>query len=469
MAAYYSSTFLPHRIRIMFYRSLLLPDLRMSLDANDRDGLREFCEALHPAVAAEVLDELTAEEIWSVMSACQPERQAEVLGFLEDHRQVKLINVAPRAELSRLIEEMAADDRVDFLEMLEEEQVESLLPLIAQAERADIRKLLSYPDGSAGSIMTTEYAWLSEELTVDEALDQLRVQAPESETIYYVYILDDGRRLDGIVSLRELIMAKRTSILSDIMHRDVIAVRVNDDEEFVAREVAKYDFLAIPVVDNQHQLVGIVTHDDVLDILEEEATEDAHRQAAMEPLEDSYMATPVLVLLHKRGIWLVILLGAALLTAFAMKQFEDLQSQQAFIWMSWFVPLVLASGGNAGSQSATLVIREMATRHMDDGEKWTMLTREFRLACLLGGCLMLLSFGAAATLVNLQQAGVVALTVFLMVVMGTVAGAVLPILFKRLGMDPAMMSNPLIAALVDVMGVVIYFNAALLLLNSTGS
>jgi magnesium transporter len=239
----------------------------MSLDASDRDGLREFCEALHPAVAAEVLDELTAEEIWNVMSACAPERQAEVLGFLEDHRQVELINVAPRAELSRLIEEMAADDRVDFLEMLEEEQVESLLPLIAQAERADIRKLLSYPDGSAGSIMTTEYAWLSEELTVDEALDQLRVQAPESETIYYVYILDDGRRLDGIVSLRELIMAKRTAKLSDIMHRDVISVRVDDDEEFVAREVAKYDFLAIPVVDNQHQLVGIVTHDDVLDIL----------------------------------------------------------------------------------------------------------------------------------------------------------------------------------------------------------
>lgn len=450
----------------MFYRSLLLPDLRMSLDSGDRDGVREFCEALHPAVAAEVLDELSAEEIWSVISVCHPQRQAEILGFLEDHRQIELIDVAPRAELSKLIEEMAADDRVDFLEMLEEEQVESLLPLIAQAERADIRKLLSYPDGSAGSIMTTEYAWLPEELTVGEALDQLRVKAPESETIYYIYILDEGRRLDGIVSLRELIMAKRAAKLSEIMHRDVISVRVDDDEEFVAREVAKYDFLAIPVVDNQHRLVGIVTHDDVLDILEEEATEDAQRQAAMEPLEDSYMATPVLVLLHKRGIWLVILLGAAFLTAFVMKQFEDLQAQQAFIWMSWFVPLVLASGGNAGSQSATLVIREMATRHMDEGEKWTMMKREFRLACLLGVCLMLLSFVSALSLVTVSQAGVVGLTVFLMVVMGTVAGAVLPILFQRLGMDPALMSNPLIAALVDVMGVVIYFNAAMLILNT---
>lgn len=453
----------------MFYRSLLLPDLRMTLDAGDADGLREFCDALYPAVAAEVLDELSATEIWTVICTSPPERQAEIIGFLEDHRQVELIDVAPRNELSKLIEEMAPDDRVDLLEMLEDEQIESLLPLIAQAERADIRKLLSYPDGSAGSIMTTEYAWLPETLTVGEALDQLRVQAPESETIYYVYILDEGRRLDGIVSLRELIMSKRTVVLSDIMHRDVISVRVDDDEEFVAREVAKYDFLAIPVVDNQNQLVGIVTHDDVLDILEEEATEDAQRQAAMEPLEDSYMATPLFTLMHKRGIWLVILLAAAFLTAFVMKQFEDLQAQQAFIWMSWFVPLVLASGGNAGSQSATLVIREMATRHMDDGEKWTMLRREFRLACLLGAGLMILSFATAVTLISPSQAGVVGLTVFLMVVMGTCAGAVLPILFERLGMDPALMSNPLIAALVDVMGVVIYFNAALLLLKSAGS
>lgn len=453
----------------MFYRSLLLPDLRMTLDAGDADGLREFCDALYPAVAAEVLDELSAAEIWTVISTCTPERQAEILGFLEDHRQVELINVAPRKELSQLIEEMAPDDRVDLLEMLEDEQVESLLPLIAQAERADIRKLLSYPDGSAGSIMTTEYTSVPEELPVSEALDQLRIQAVESETIYYVYIVDEGRRLDGIISLRELIMAKPTARLADIMHRDVISVRVDDDEEFVAQEVAKYDFLAIPVVDNQNQLVGIVTHDDAMDVLQEEATEDAQRQAAMEPLEDSYMATPVFTLLHKRGIWLVILLVAAFLTAFAMKQFEDLQAQQAFIWMSWFVPLVLASGGNAGSQSATLVIREMATRHMDSGEKWTMLRREFRLACLLGGGLMLLSFLTAATLVEVDQAGVVGLTVFLMVVMGTCAGAVLPILFERLGMDPALMSNPLIAALVDVLGVVIYFNAALLLLSSAAN
>lgn len=449
----------------MFYRSLLLPDLKMSLEERDAPALQEFCNVLYPAVLAEVLDEVPASEIWIVLNSCEPERQAEIFGFLESQRQVELVDVAPRKEFSKLIEEMAPDDRVDFLEMLEEEQVEAILPLIAQAERADIRKLLSYPDGSAGSIMTTEYASLPENITVAEAFDQLRIQSPDSETIYYIYIVDEGRRLDGMVSLRELIQAKRSVTLAEIMHKDVISVRVDDDEEFVAQEVAKYNFLAIPVVDNQNKLVGIVTHDDALDVIQEEADEDAQLQAAVQPLEDSYMSMPLVVLAQKRGVWLVILLAAALATAYAMMQFEELQKNPEFVWMAWFVPLVLACGGNAGSQSATLIIREMATRELDREDRFTILFRELKLAAMLGGCLMTLSFLAAVSMVNLSQAAVVALTVFLMVLMGTTAGAMLPILFKRLGMDPAMMSNPLIAALVDVLGVVIYFNAALLLLS----
>ena len=447
----------------MFYRSLLLPDLRMTLDANDVEGIRAFCETLHPAVVAEVIDELEPAELWKVLVTCAPDLQAEIFGFLELRRQIQVVEVADRKTLSKLIEQMAPDDRVDVLEMLDEEMVESLLPLIAQAERADIRKLLSYPDGSAGSIMTTEYASLPESITVDEALNSLRIQAPDSETIYYIYILDESRRLDGIVSLRELVQSKRTTRLSEIMHHGVISVRVDDDEEFVALELAKYDFLAIPVVDNQNRLVGIVTHDDAMDILQEEATEDAQMQAAVQPLEESYLQTPLVILAQKRGVWLVILLVAALATAYAMKQFEEVQS--TYIWMAWFIPLVLASGGNAGSQSATLIIREMAINDLAKDEKLRILKREIQLAAMLGGCLSLLSFGAAIFMVALPEAAVVALTVFLMVLMGTVTGAMLPILFKRLGMDPALMSNPLIAALVDVFGVIIYFNAAVLLLK----
>ncbi|NQV27969.1 MAG: magnesium transporter [Rhodopirellula sp.] len=447
----------------MFYRSLLFPDLRMTLDANDEDGLREFCEALHPAVVAEVIDELEPSELWRVLVSCKPELQAEIFGFFEPRLQIAIVEVADRKRLSRLIEEMAPDDRVDVLERLDDEKVESLLPLMAQAERADIRKLLSYPDGSAGSIMTTEYASLSEEITVSQALDELRVQSPDSETIYYIYILDEGRRLDGIVSLRELIQAKRAATLSEIMHRDVLSVRVDDDEEFVARELARYDFLAIPVVDNLHRLVGIVTLDDALDVLEEEATEDAQMQAAIQPLDESYMTTPFFVLAQKRGVWLVILLAAAFLTAWVMQGYEELQ--QSYVWMVWFIPLVLASGGNAGSQSATLIIREMATTEMNSRDKYFILMRELRMAMTLGAGLMTLSFAVAICMVALPEAIVVSVTVLMMVIFGTSAGAILPIVFKRLGMDPALMSNPLIAALVDVLGVVIYFNTARALLG----
>jgi len=447
----------------MFYRSLLFPDLRMTLDANDDDGLREFCEALHPAVVAEVIDELEPAELWRALVSCDAELQAEIFGFFEPRLQIAIVEVADRKRLSRLIEEMAPDDRVDVLELLDDEKVESLLPLMAQAERADIRKLLSYPDGSAGSIMTTEYASLPEEITVSEALDQLRIQAPDSETIYYIYILDEGRRLDGIVSLSELIQAKRSATLSEIMHRDVISVRVDDDEEFVARELARYDFLAIPIVDNLHRLVGIVTLDDALDVLEEEATEDAQMQAAIQPLDESYMTTPFFVLAQKRGVWLVILLAAAFLTAWVMQGYEELQ--RSYVWMAAFIPLVLASGGNAGSQSATLIIREMATSEMDYRDKYFIVMRELRMALTLGAALMALSFGVAICMVPLSEAIVVAVTVLIMVIFGTTAGALLPILFKRLGMDPALMSNPLIAALVDVLGVIIYFSTAIALLG----
>lgn len=452
----------------MFYRSLLLPDLRMTLEAEDADGLREFCEALHPAIVAEVLAEMEPVEIWQVLRACGAELQAEIFGFFEEGTQVSIVGVADRKELSKLIEEMAPDDRVDFLEELDEARVEELLPLVAQAERADIRRLLSYPDGSAGSIMTTEYAWLREDITVGEALDDLRRQAPDSETIYYVFIVDEDRCLDGIVSLRELILARREAKLTDIMHHKVISVRVDDDEEFVAREIARYDFLAIPVVDSQNRLVGIVTGDDALDILEEEAYEDVQRTAAIEPIDESYMLTPIPELARKRGVWLVVLLVAAFLTAFALKSYEEVA--QKYEWMAWFIPLVLASGGNAGSQSATLVIREIATRRMSRRDKFTIFFREIKLASLLGGGLALLSFLAAICLVDhVSQAAVVSATVFLMVVMGTVCGAMLPIFIERLGMDPALMSNPLIAALVDVLGVIIYFSAALAIMGQVAS
>lgn len=447
------------------YNPLLLPDLREMLEENDTRALTEFCEVLYPAVVAEVLEGLDSEQVWTVLGNCQFERRAEIFGFLSLPQQVELVKNVNRQQLSKLLEAMSPDDRVDLLGRLDSDLVDDLLPLIAQAERADIRKLLSYPDDSAGSIMTTDYASLPGDITVREALDRLRQQAPDRETIYYVYIIDDGRHLHGLVSLRQLILAKPGSRLEDIMRRDVVSVRVDDDQEQVANQLGRYDFLAIPVVDNQNRLVGIITHDDALDVMQAEATEDAHLLAAVSPLEDSYLTTPLLTLLWKRGVWLVLLLGTALLTATVLRGYEHISQKQN--WMVLFIPLVLASGGNAGSQSATLVIRMVALGEIGRRETLRIAGRELLLAMMLGGGLMLLGFVAAWQFVSVEKALVVSLTVFLVVIVGAFTGAMLPLGFKRAGMDPALMSNPLIAALVDITGVVIYFTIAAVILQMT--
>lgn len=447
------------------YHPLIMPDLRVMLAENDAQGLREFCEVLHPATIAEILEDLDTAEVWQVLTNCDLERQAEIFGFLTLSQQVDLVDVVDRQRLSRLIEAMAPDDRVDLLSRMDPDRVENLLPLIARAERSDIRKLLSYPEDSAGAIMTTEYASLPENITVGAALDQLRLQAPDSETIYYVYILDEGRHLQGMTSLRDLILAKPDTLLSEIMHRDVISVRVDDNREFVANELARYDFLVMPVVDNQNRLVGIVTHDDVLDVLQEEATEDAHRQAAVEPLEDSYLETPLFTVVWKRGIWLVLLLVAALVTAAVLDRYKD--SSETHVWMVSFIPLILASGGNAGTQSATLVIRTLALGEVSREKNRKVALREIALGLLLGLGLALFGFACAWPLVDFwQHAWIVSLTVALVVLIGTFAGAMLPLIFRNLGMDPALMSNPLIAALVDVFGILIYYNIGVMILES---
>ncbi|MDA0832599.1 MAG: magnesium transporter [Planctomycetota bacterium] len=444
------------------YRSLLLPDLRVMLSENDEAGLSEFCDALHPAVSAEVLEELESREAWRVLTHCDVRRQAEIFEFLDHPQQMMLVDVVERKELSKLIEAMSADERVDVLSKMDPGHVENLLPLMAHAERTDIRKLLSYPENSAGSIMTTDYASLNEGIVASEALEQLRHQAPDSETIYYVYIVDEGRRLRGIISLRELILSKPGTPISNIMNRDVISVRVDDDQESVAHELARFDFIAIPVVDNQNRLVGIVTHDDVIDVLQEEAQEDAYRAGAVQPMQGSYLTLPVLTISWNRGIWLVALLGAALMTAAVLNHYQSVST--SFVWMISFLPLVLASGGNAGTQSATLIIRAIAVEDLDKSDLFRLMKREILTATILGTTLMLLAFFGSLMFLSWSEASVLALTVFLVVVLGSINGLVFPLIFRRLGMDPALMSNPLIASLSDLIGVFIYFNAAVWLL-----
>jgi magnesium transporter len=447
----------------LVYNPLLQPDLKLMLAEGDDIGLQQFCEVLNPVIIAEVVQGLESADTWRVLRATTIDREAEIFEAIDPAQQIELVAAVDRKHLSQLVEVMSADDRVDLLEHMDDEQLESLLPLVAQAERDEIRRLLSYPENSAGSIMTTEYASLPENIVVGEALNRLRQQAPDSETIYYVFVVDDARHLHGVITLRELILARPNVQLADVMRREVIAVRADDDREEAARMMARFDLIALPVLDHENRLVGIITHDDVLDVVQEEAAEDAYRQSAIQPLEHGYLSTPLLTIAWKRGIWLLLLSIMALGTATVMRLFGKAENDAN--WLDWFLPLVLASGGNTGSQSATLVIRAMATTPLSRQDRFKMAIRELLTGMILGVFLGLFAWLALQGLFgrDWMQAGVVAVTITLVVTMGTVTGSMLPMFFESLGMDPAIMSNPLIASLSDILGVVIYFSVAVLL------
>lgn len=467
------------------YSSLILPDVRLMVQEEDRHGLTEFNRVLHPVVIATILDELQPREVWVVLDHADLRRRVEIFEYVAVRRQAELVAELDKRRLSELLEEMSPDDRVDLLSRMPHHRVEDLLPLIAQAERNDIRRLLSYDENSAGSIMTTEYASLPAKITVEEAIQKLRQQAPDSETIYYVYILNSSRRLEGLISLRELILAKPDARLKDIMQRDVVRMRVDEGREDVAQELARYNFIAMPIVDSDDRLVGIITHDDAMDVVQEEATEDAYRQGAVEPLKDDYEDTPFAIILWKRGIWLLLLSIVALMTAGVLElygtataaggsRFADAPADLTRTLILLFIPLVMASGGNAGSQSATLFIRMFALQPQDAAVRGTefhvereLIVRELGIAAALGTILATLDFLVVWLWFDLgiDRSLVVGVTVFLIVILGTTAGTMLPIVFRRMGMDPAIMSNPLIAAIVDVLGVVIFYEVAMLLLT----
>ena len=391
--------------------------------------------------------------------------QAEIFECIEPKQQIELVASVDREHLSKLIEAMSADDRVALLEHMNEEQIEALLPLIAQAERDEIRKMLSYPEDSAGALMTTEYASLPEDVPAVEALNMLRQQAPNRETIYYVFVVDAGRHLQGVISLKDLILARSAALLADFMKRDVVSVNVQDPQDKAANLIAQFDLIALPVLDEETRLVGIITHDDVLDVIREEADKDAYLQAAIAPLEHSYFSTPILTIASKRGVWLLFLSVMALITATIVRWFDN--EPQVDHWRNWFLPLVLASGGNTGSQSATLVIRAMAIATMNRRDKIRLVLRELLTGLILGFSLGLFNWLAVQVMFGRDpiQSGVVALTIMTVVTLGSVVGSILPVLFDRLGMDPAIMSNPLIASLSDSMGVVIYYLVAIALLH----
>ncbi len=460
----------------MAIASILTPELREMLETNDGEGLREFCEAMHPASTAEFLEELQVGETWQVLSHTNPHRQANILQYFPEPQKLALVRGASRDRLARIIESMASDDRVDLVKDLEPGLREDLLPLVAQAEREDIRRLLSYPEDSVGAVMTTDYAWFPENLTAGEALTQLRLQAPDRETIYYVYVLNTDRRLIGVVTLRQLILAKPAAKLGEFMERTVLSVQVDENKEQAAQKLAHYDFIAMPVADSEGRLVGIITHDDVMDVVVQAATEDAHRMGAIGPIEEDYLEAKFRTIWRKRSFWLACLFVGELLTVFALASFDETIS--AIPALTMFIPLCISTGGNSGSQAATLITRAMALGQVSVSDWLRVLRHELLMGLALGVSLGVLGLGVMSLLPLMglldskilanndprMLALVVSQSVSAICLWGTLVGSMLPLGFKRLGVDPGIASSPFVATFVDVTGNIIYFSLATLYL-----
>lgn len=452
------------------------PELRMMIAENDVAGMREFCESLHPATVAETLaDEFEVEEAWRVLQTTNIRNQAAVFEYFPIEWQVKMVEGTGREKMAKLIEKMSHDDRVDLLRRLMPRVAEGLLRLVDEADRRDIAGLVSADENTAAGQMTTDYAWLPANITATEALERLRLQAPDKETIYYIFILDDQRRILGVLSLRNLILAPRHAQVRDIMDDQVISVKAGDDREKVAQELAHYDLLAIPVVDDQGRMVGIVTHDDVIDVVVQEATEDVHRLGGLGPLEEGYLEAGFFTVWKHRVVWLALLFLGGMFTVAALGGFQ--KSIEAVTVLTLFIPLCISTGGNSGSQAATLITRALALGQVSGRDWLRVLRHELLMGLALGLALGVLGFGRALLLSGDHLANpdgsltdpwmlgwVIALAVVGICLWGTLVGSMLPLLLRRVGIDPAIASSPFVATLVDVTGIVIYFSIAQALL-----
>jgi len=449
---------------------LLVPDLRELIQSGEVAALREFIEDQHPGRTAELIEDLEAEDGDSLFRILLPRDRADVLSYLSTESQNRIVEAMPPQQAAELLHHMSHDERADLVNRLDEEFVDVVLPHLAQAEREDIRRLASYEPGTAGAVMTTDYVTLPAHITVREALDRLRHEAPDRETIYYCYVVDHNRRLIGFVSLKNLILSRRSALIEDIMQRDVIFGRLDEDQETAARQIDKYDLLALPIVDSTGRLVGIITHDDAMDILRQEQTEDILKFGGVSPDPEAdtvpYWQSTVIDVTRRRIKWLLMLFLAENLTYPVVRYYKWTTDDSHFPALEFFIPLMLGTGGNAGSQTVGTIIRGMALGEIKGRDAWRVLLREWLIGLFLG-----LMLGTAGLFYARYWRGqpwgisaVVGLTLLGICMWANTIGALIPLLARRVGIDPAVISAPFISTLVDATGLVIYFTTAIVLL-----
>ena len=435
--------------------------------AETLDHLRQV-EALHPADVAEALNHRRVVEAADVLQVLPTNIAVAVCNQAILHRRAALFDQFDPAHAARLVERLSADQRREIISHMNLHQRHRLVPKLDPAVRAEAEQLLQYPDRTAGGIMTTEFVRLDPHLTVGQALKHIRSVARERESIYACYIVEPGSdRLLGTVSLRDLVMAEFTQPLTEVMRKHPIAVNVLDPSEVVAQKIRKYNLLAVPVLEQGDRVVGIVTVDDVLDVVVEEATEGMQRMGGVAVMEESYLEANFVTVWRKRVGWLALLFGAELLTFTALAHFED--ALDKVVVLALFIPLCISTGGNSGSQAATLVMCAMAQGHVRLRDWLRVLGRELAMGIALGLSLGAIAFTRGALTPDellkgqvlwWQLAVTVTQAVAMICVWGTLIGAMLPLLFRRMGFDPAFASSPFVATFVDVTGIIFFFTAA---------
>ncbi len=453
---------------------LLQPEIQSLIDEKQLGILKDILTDWTPADIAELLVELSEKERVIIFRLLSNELAADTFEYMDFETQMELLKSMGREEIAEILNEMAPDDRTALFEELPSTAVKQLIQLLSPEERKVAVTLLGYPENSVGRLMTPDYIAVKPYFTIQQTLDYIREHGENKETLNIIYVVDDNGKLIDDVKIKEFLLAPLNDAVSNLMDENFVALHVYDDQESAVEMFKKYDRVALPVIDRAGMLIGIVTIDDVFDVAEEEATEDIHKQAAIEVLEEPYPDIPVNKMVKKRAPWLSLLLLGEFFTAIAMGFFEGEIAKVAALAI--FIPLIISSGGNSGSQAATLVVRAMALGEIKLKDWWHIMKREIFSGLMLGFILGIIGFTQVAVLANFTP--VIASHWFLIgltvgfsligiVLWGTLTGSMLPFILKKVGADPATSSAPLVATVVDVTGLVIYFSVALLVLSGT--
>lgn len=449
----------------------LTQTIKKLLEEKKFSTLRDILITMMPYDIAAVFEELQDEKMPILFRLLPKELAAETFVEMDENTQQFLIHGFSDSELKKVVDELFVDDAVDLIEEMPANVVKRILRTADKDMRKQINELLKYPEDSAGSIMTTEFISLRPDMTAEMAIKRIRRTGVDKETIYTCYVNDENNKLIGITTVKDLLLANDDDVVRDMMEENVIAVHTLDDQEKVAQMFSNYDFLALPVVDNEQRTVGIVTIDDAIDVIQEEATEDIEKMAAVLPSDKPYMKTGVFGIYAKRVPWLLVLMLSATFTSTIISSFDNVL--QRIIILSSFIPMITGSGGNAGSQASVSVIRALSLGEIEFKNIFKVLWKEFRVAVLCGLTLAVANFikllifdlrGYEGTGAPMLIALAVSLTIWGTIVMAKIVGSSLPLLAKKIGFDPAVMANPLISTVCDSLSLLIYFAVATLII-----